>query len=53
MSKIVIVIAFTVMICLSLWLLDRKLELEALDYQECNGRYCELLDPPPTPAYKR
>ena len=53
MSKIVIVIAFTVMICLSLWLLDRKLGLESLDYQECGGQYCELLDRPSNTAYKR
>jgi hypothetical protein len=53
MTKVVVVIAFTVMVGLSLWLLDRKLGLEALDYQECDGRYCELLDLPSRPAYKR
>ena len=51
--KAFILLACSGTIFLSLWLLDYKWGAEALDYQECSGRYCEPFDPPSAPAYKR
>ena len=53
MSKALILLAAAAMMFLSLWLLDYKWGAEALDYQECGGRYCEPFDPPSASAYKR
>tara|TARA_R110000851_G_scaffold96789_1_gene209906 strand:- start:34 stop:195 length:162 start_codon:yes stop_codon:yes gene_type:complete len=53
MSKALILLAAAAMMFLSLWLLDYKWGAEALDYQECGGRYCAELDPPSRSIYKR
>ena len=50
--------AFILLACsgtmfLSLWLLDYKWGAEALDYQECGGRYCEPFDRDAASEYKR
>jgi hypothetical protein len=50
--------AFILLACsgtmfLSLWLLDYKWGIEALDYQECGGRYCAPVDLPQRSLYKR
>lgn len=53
MSKALILLAAAAFMSLSLWLVDYKWGMEALDYQECGGRYCEPFDPPSAAAYKR
>jgi hypothetical protein len=53
MSRALILLAAAAMMFLSLWLLDHRWGLEVLEYQECQGRYCAELDPPPQSAYKR
>tara|TARA_R110000796_G_scaffold223016_1_gene339283 strand:+ start:142 stop:303 length:162 start_codon:yes stop_codon:yes gene_type:complete len=53
MTRYLILLAAAAMMFSSLWLLDHKWGAEALDYQECGGRYCTELDPPSAPAYKR
>ena len=53
MSKSLILLVAAAFMLFSLWLLDYKWGMEALDYQECGGRYCEPFDPPSAPAYKR
>ena len=53
MSKSLILLVAAAFMLFSLWLLDYKWGIEALDYQECGGRYCEPFDPPSAPAYKR
>lgn len=40
MSKSLILLTAATMMFLSLWLLDYRWGAEALDYQECGGRYC-------------
>jgi hypothetical protein len=53
MSNFCIWLGCAAMMFLSLWFLDYKWGIEALDYQECGGRYCAELDPPSRSIYKR
>lgn len=53
MIRFLIIFGCAIAMCASLWLLDYRWGLEALDYQECGGRYCAELDPPSASAYKR
>ena len=47
------ILGFCGIIFLALWAENERLASEALDYQECGGRYCAELDQSARPAYKR